>query len=784
MFRRAIFATALVLIGCTRNQTPADDGQGIAASATTVLTTVPVAARVQRGASFARLPDRGELMAFPTGTSRQSGAYTWRRAEFSEEHALRAIAGGQMRVVTPSGETLDIRYERHIEHPSGDWTWIGHLAGDPGAQTIVTFGAKAVYGSIAQANKRPLRLTSRGGVGWLVETDPAKLAGMVSEAINPTKPDHLAVPSAILASKRGAAQRQSLSAPGSGLAATAAASATVDVLIGYTQGYVTAQGSTSAALTRLNYLVDTTNAAYANSQVDMRVRLVHSMQVNYGDSSSNGDALEELTGYNTDSQSKTTPNAAFNALRAAREQHGADLVALVRPFRDPEQEGCGIAWLIGGGKSGVSTGDGQDYFGYSVVSDGSDDDSYCRDESFAHELGHNLGSAHDRDTAQGDDGKLDNPDDYGAFTYSFGYKTAASGGNFYTIMAYGDQGQTSYRVFSNPRITFCGGRACGATTYEDNARSLGQVMPVVSQFRAASTPSESQQTRNDVDGDARSDLLWVNPSSSQFAYWIMNGASTVRTKTFSVSSGYRIAATGDLNGDGEVDLLWTSSARDLYLWTGNGNSFTSTRLTSYSSGWNLEGAGDVNGDGKADLIWSNPGARLFAYWIMDGSAIVRTKTSGVTANYTIGAIGDFNSDGLVDLVWTSSARDLYLFTGNGSGFTSNFIGNYDSGWKIAGAGDIDADGKSDLLWSNAAADRFGYWIMNGATINRIETFAISDGYSIASSGDLNGDGRIDLLWTSAARDLYLWTGNGNSFAGTRLSSYGSGWSMVNVKAFP
>ena len=212
------------------------------------------------------------------------------------------------------------------------------------------------------------------------------------------------------------------------MATAASSTATVDVVLGYSPGFAADHGGTSGAVTRLNYLVDVANTAYTNSGINAKVRLVHAMQVTYTDSSSNDSTLQKLTGYDTTTNHQTTPDPAFNALRAARDQYGADLVSLVRSYRDPENDGCGIAWLIGGGQSGISTSDS--YFGYSVVSDGTDAGTdghtyYCLDETLAHEMGHNMGAAHDVETSKGDDGTLD-PEDYGAYSYSFGYKTTAT----------------------------------------------------------------------------------------------------------------------------------------------------------------------------------------------------------------------------------------------------------------------------------------------------------------------------------------------------------------------
>ena len=213
---RVVAVVLLAIAACSQGDPPAGGAGKLASDA---IGTQPPEARapftetramrIKQAGTFASLPDRGELLAYPDrDKTRRDGAYAWHRAGVSEAYALRAIVERKLRVMTPSGEVLDIEYDHHIEHDSGDWSWVGHLPGDPGAQTILTFGAEAVFGSIAQTGKRSLRLTSRDGAAWLVETDPNKLAGLASAGANPTKPDYLAVPKQLLAEKAGALSAQ------------------------------------------------------------------------------------------------------------------------------------------------------------------------------------------------------------------------------------------------------------------------------------------------------------------------------------------------------------------------------------------------------------------------------------------------------------------------------------------------------------------------------------------------------------------------------------------------
>ena len=49
--------------------------------------------------------------------------------EVSEAHALRAVVDGGMVIDAPDGKPIRLRYERHVEHPDGNWTWIGRPIG-------------------------------------------------------------------------------------------------------------------------------------------------------------------------------------------------------------------------------------------------------------------------------------------------------------------------------------------------------------------------------------------------------------------------------------------------------------------------------------------------------------------------------------------------------------------------------------------------------------------------------------------------------------------------------
>ncbi|MDQ3288165.1 MAG: FG-GAP-like repeat-containing protein [Pseudomonadota bacterium] len=799
---KKIFSCVLLLAaitGCSNDWSagladrPATIDRPRSTSAGTAATgAVAAIAPDQRGPrAFASAPDLGSLVQYPrTPVVRRSGAYTYHAAELSEEHALRSTVTGDLSFTAPDGTPINLAYERHVEHPDGNWSWIGRSPDGRVEDTVITFGETAVFGTIPQRGDRPeLRLTMADGRAWVVAADPRLLRDVRNEATHPTRQDFL-IPgelSTALGSSAVAMEAETADS-GSGVvqaAATANGKTILDVLVGFTGGYSQYRGGDAAAITRVHNLVDITNQSFANSQVAVQVRLVHTMKVAYPDATDNGTALEELTGFKAPS-TRTTPAAAFSALRSSRDQYGADLVVLLRRFQEPENKGCGIAWLIGGGQTGVDPTDR--YFGYSVVGDGSDSGTdgksyYCRDETFAHEIGHNMGSQHDSANAKDDDGGVS----YGVFTYSFGLNRAAGAGNFFTVMSYGESSQTRSRVFSNPDVSICGADqnlSCGVANQADNARSLRSTAAAVSGFRATVVPLNSggeRRVRHDIDGDGLADMLFYRPRDGHLLPWLADpAAGFVALPGIAVGGQFRIIATGDFNGDGMMDLIWNRPAGDMQYWHGDAQGGFSKRqfFAWYPSEWTLAGTGDIDGDGKTDLVWHRARDGLLAYWVMNGPQIARHGGVRVGGTWRVIAIDDFNGDGKADLIWNRSAGDMQYWEGDGASFARRqFFTHYPRGWDLRATGDVDGDGKSDFLWHRPTDNRLATWLMSGPTITKHQGqyFAFEENEFFL---DVNGDGMLDLFsaytrsTSPRAGEMYVYPGRGSGFGSEVTGPFG------------
>lgn len=624
---------ALIVGGCTSESEVAQTTAPASANSKNV--TAPAQARrlpTIRKNSFAAMPDRGTLLAYDQNQQpRHRGAQIYHSVQLSEAHALNAAAPGKsIELPMPSGGKMRINYVRHEEGLDGNWSWVGKTA--DGLDAVITFGESAVFGRIAQRDTEALRLTMSAGRSWLVESDPSKM--LDGNLGRDSDESDVLIPRSVVT----AASLRKRSAAAMTAASDEAASPanTVDVVLGYTNGLVTKYGSVANANTRLANLVAITNQGYVNSLVNPRIRLVRTVQVAYTDTNSNETALEAVTGYTCTTTGCTTQTVPTELvpLRTARDTYGGDLVSLVRPFQAPQHQGCGIAWLLGGGGFTIDNTDAP--FGYSVISDGTDVDEgdgrtyFCREETLSHELGHNMGQQHNIEDAG-------TPPDTGTHSYSYGYREATTTG-FYTVMAYrlANSSQFSINYFGNPSVNYADtGRPTGTAT-ADNVRSLNIAMPLVVQFRTAVVPFDGVPNMINilkVGGSGKTEVHALS-GSSNYADYSLHAATTLASTGSDFTWEF---IPGDYNGDGIKDLytifrMGASNTTEVHVLNGANNyqtyllnSTTTLFRTGTTNNWVFR-LGDYNGDGKLDLY-----------------CIYRTGASGKTEVHILNGANNFSS---------------------------------------------------------------------------------------------------------------------------------------------
>lgn len=239
-----------------------------------------------------------------------------------------------------------------------------------------------------------------------------------------------------------------------------------------------------------------------------------------------------------------------------------------------------------------------------------------------------------------------------------------------------------------------------------------------------------ERTRGDFDGDGFPDLVFEDDGGF-LGLWSMQGiqmvwAQFLRPPTTG-DSKWRVAGSGDWNGDGAEDLLFQHEDGTLAVWLMKGTQLETLKLLEPSnpgdSRWRVVGTGDMNGDGQRDIVFQHEDGAL-AVWFMKGTKIQNAQylepANPGDNQWRVAAVGDIDGDHKEDLLFQHRDGTLGVWLMDGTKLLSASLLNPDSpgsgSWRLVGAADWNHDGKSDLLFQNRADLSLAVWLMNGTQL--------------------------------------------------------------------
>ena len=307
----------------------------------------------------------------------------------------------------------------------------GHVQGSPRSEVYLVSSGNRLSASV--------RLPD----GKLYEVTPTDTQTHLIREINPAgfPPDE---PPSVLERMQRSSGRGIENRPTQTTYEVLSKDAPLNVLVLYTPKLREAVGDEKTMALLLAKVQAQTNQGYEQSGVNLRVKIAKWGEVDYPESGNSEADLASLTKFAIDNK--------------LRKQYQVDVVSL---WISAVKGSCGIGNLN-------QTPADFERNAFNVVAASCAVNNF----SFAHELGHNLGSCHDRETSK---------TCVGSFPYSFGYQDPD--GEFRTIMAYPCQAKKGQEkkecprlnYWSSPKLVVNEKKPMGVEEQVDNVRSLNHV---------------------------------------------------------------------------------------------------------------------------------------------------------------------------------------------------------------------------------------------------------------------------------------------------------------------
>ncbi len=289
----------------------------------------------------------------------------------------------------------------------------------------------------------------------------------------------------------------------------------------------------------------------------------------------------------------------------------------------------------------------------------------------------------------------------------------------------------------------------------------------------------------DADGDGDMDFI----GSNQTVFWLecptdpFSGSPWKFRTVDDEIAGTHCVITGDVNGDGKLDLI-ANSGRDkkstafpesiTWLETPT-DPHTASSWTRHvfadrdaPGGSHYMGFGDVNGDGRPDIACAAKGTngfengKWFAWWEQP-SDLTKTWTKHILAENEEGATNilpaDFDEDGHTDYFATRGhGKGVLWFRGPEFGLIE-IDPDIQFPHSLALA-DIDGDGHMDAVSCGKEADGVAAWYENdGKGKFTKHVIGTDQGSYNTSTVDMDGDGDLDVLIAGHSSYNLVWFEN-------------------------
>ena len=262
----------------------------------------------------------------------------------------------------------------------------------------------------------------------------------------------------------------------------------------------------------------------------------------------------------------------------------------------------------------------------------------------------------------------------------------------------------------------------------------------------------------DIDGDGDPDVIGAANAQSIYAWFENDGIGNFTPRVIfdrkPEAWGAMDVDKVDLDKDGDIDILGASYASGLYAWfendgVGNFTPHIINDVPEFSRTAVSLDHGDMDGDGDIDIVGASFYADAFVWFENDGYQnfnphILENDPEFADSARKIITV-DIDGDGDLDAVGANFSKTFLLFRNDGSGNFNMEMPFTSENGRIQNviAVDLDEDSDFDLICSRESSKNL--WLENDGTGEFIKHEIDGPGSNIEDMADLDNDGDLDAL---------------------------------------
>lgn len=261
----------------------------------------------------------------------------------------------------------------------------------------------------------------------------------------------------------------------------------------------------------------------------------------------------------------------------------------------------------------------------------------------------------------------------------------------------------------------------------------------------------------DVDFDGDIDVVSAAPNAdgvSTTGIWLNDGLGIFTEKSHDFGATFHdqgfVGISADVEGDGDADLIFTTSSAKLALHSNTADGFV-RGLDIYVQASDID-VGDIDGDGDLDFLLHVDRFQATRIWRNNGNNRLSFEV-GFTSGYQ-GELLDADGDGDLDAVLGVDGQ-LGVFLNNGSGRFVDTLSRFGSKADAIAVGDFDGDGDMDVisndeLFLNASPDDTEILgdLTGDGEVGFADFLVLSKNFGATDAsfadGDLNDDSSVDF----------------------------------------